>query len=257
LKGKNMIDFTGQVALITGGSRGIGAATALMFAKAGADVAIVYSKDKKNANGIVKKIEALGKKGLAIKGQVEKHKDCLRVVSIVIKKFRRIDILVNNAGIWTFGEIGRMSTQEWHKTIAINLDGTFNMCNIVVPIMIRQHYGRIINVSSTAGQRGEPFHSHYAASKGGVIAFTKSIGPELIKKGIWVNCVAPGWVTTDMTARVLQNPKSKSEILHTIPRGKPASPEEIAGPIIFLASHLADNIVGEILNVNGGRVLCG
>ena len=175
----------------------------------------------------------------------------------VRNKFQRIDILVNNAGIWEYGKIGEMTPKQWQRTIEINLTGTFNMCNVVVPIMQKQKYGRIINISSTAGQRGEALHSHYAASKGGIIAFTKSLGPELIRDGIWVNCVAPGWVNTDMVSDVFKNLKETKEIVKSIPRGKVATPEEIAGPIIFLASHLADNIVGEILNVNGGSVLCG
>jgi 3-oxoacyl-[acyl-carrier protein] reductase len=131
------------------------------------------------------------------------------------------------------------------------------MCNAVIPHMKARKYGRIINISSTAGQRGEAYHSPYAASKGGVIAFTKSIAAELIKHGIWVNCVAPGWVDTEMISDAVQNPKNKREIEETIPRGTLSAPEEIAGPILFLASHFANNIVGEVINVNGGSVFCG
>jgi len=179
-----MIDLSNQVAIVTGGSRGIGAATALMLAQAGANVAIIYRKDYKSANDIIRKIERLSQAGISIKGNVENYTDCKMIVNKVIKKFKRVDILVNNAGIWEYGEVGKMSPKDWQRTIDINLTGTFNMCNVVVLIMKRQRYGRIINISSTAGQRGEAFHSHYAASKGGVIAFTKSLGPELIKVGI-------------------------------------------------------------------------
>ena len=252
-----MIDLSNQVAVVTGGSRGIGAATAEMFSQVGANVAIIYRKDADSAAKVIRKIEKYGRTGIAIKGNIENYADCKSIVKTVIKKFNRIDILVNCAGIWEYGEIGKITEKDWQRTIDINLTGTFNMCKVIVPIMKRQKYGRIINISSTAGQRGEAFHSHYAASKSGVIAFTKSLGPELIKDRIWVNCVAPGWVDTDMVADELKNPKSKKEISQIIPRGKIGKPEEIAGPIIFLASHLADHIVGEIINVNGGSVLCG
>jgi 3-oxoacyl-[acyl-carrier protein] reductase len=252
-----MIDLSNQVALVTGGSRGIGAATAVMLAQAGADVAIIYRRDLHSARKILKKINDLGCNGITIRGRIENYADCNNIVKNVRNKFQRIDILVNNAGIWEYGKIGEMTPKQWQRTIEINLTGTFNMCNVVVPIMQKQKYGRIINISSTAGQRGEALHSHYAASKGGIIAFTKSLGPELIRDGIWVNCVAPGWVNTDMVSDVFKNLKETKEIVKSIARGKVGTPEEIAGPVIFLASHLADNIVGEILNVNGGSVLCG
>jgi 3-oxoacyl-[acyl-carrier protein] reductase len=252
-----MIELTGQIALITGGSRGIGAATAIMFAEAGADVVITYRNNRKAAENVLREMSVLAVRGYAIKGSIENESDCKRICKEMIKVFGRIDILVNSAGIWEYGEIGKMPLREWKKTIDINLTGTFNMCNAAVPIMKKQKYGRIINVSSTAGQRGEAFHSHYGASKGGVIAFTKSIAPELIPDGIWVNCVAPGWVDTDMTAKELSMRSTKAEIMRTIPRKKVGTSEEIAGPILFLASDLANNVVGEIMNVNGGSVLCG
>jgi 3-oxoacyl-[acyl-carrier protein] reductase len=252
-----MIDLSNRVALVTGGSRGIGAAIAVMLAKAGADVAILYRNDTKSANAIVNMIRKLNGTGLALRGNVEDYNQCKFCVDAVVKEFKRIDILVNNAGIWEYGEIGRMTNKQWQKTIDINLTGTFNMCNVAVPFMKKQKYGRIINIASTAGQRGEAFYSHYAASKGGVIAFTKSIAAELIKTGIWVNCVAPGWIKTDMVMPEYQNLKIRKEILRSIPRGKIGLPDEIAGPVLFLSSSLADNVVGEILNVNGGSVLCG
>lgn len=252
-----MINLKNQVALVTGGSRGIGAATAIMFAKAGAHVAITYLHDKKSANSVVAKIIKLGRKAIAVKGNVAVFSEAQAMVDIVKKKFGKVDILVNNAGVWTEGSVEYMTEETWDETIDVNLKGTFNMCKAVVPVMKKYKYGRIINIASTAGQRGEAFHSHYAASKGGVIAFTKSLGAELIRSGIWVNCVAPGWVITDMTAPVLKEKNYREVLRFTIPRAKIATPEEIAGPILFLASNLADNIVGEILNVNGGSVLCG
>ncbi len=252
-----MINLLNKVVLITGGSRGIGSATAIMFAKAGADVAITYQNDKKAAASVLQKIRKLGREALAVRCNVANFADVKKTVSEVYKKFGRIDVLVNNAGVWTDGALTKMSEKVWDETININLKGTFNMCQAVYPIMKKQKYGKMINISSTAGQRGEAYHSHYAASKGGVIALTKSLGAELIADGIWVNCVAPGWVITDMTTPVFNDAEYLRLIEKTIPRGKIATPEEIAGPILFLASELSNNIVGEILNVNGGSVLCG
>jgi len=252
-----MINLLNQVAVVTGGSRGIGAAVAMKLAEAGADVAIIYQKNLNSAQKIVHQINTLGKKAKYFRCNVSDYLQCKSTVHKILKTFGKIDILVNNAGVWEYGVIGKMKPQQWEKTIDINLNGTFNMCNLIVPHMKMRKYGRIINISSTAGQRGEPFHSHYAASKGGVIAFTKSLGVELIKYNIWVNCVAPGWVLTDMVLPELRKKQNRNSILKTIPRGKFAKPEEIAGPVVFLASSLSDNIVGEIINVNGGSVLCG
>lgn len=252
-----MIKLSGKKALVTGGSRGIGEAISIMLARAGADVALIYRKERKSAERVALRIGRMGRKALAVRADVEKYGDCLSAVGEIMRKFGRIDILINNAGIWESGEIGKMSPDQWHRTIGINLGGTFNMCNVVVPLMKKKKYGRIVNIASTAGQRGEPFYSHYAASKGGIISFTKSIAAELIKSGIWVNCVAPGWVKTEMVSGEYKNMKKRREILRAIPRGTIGNPEEIAGPVIFLSSSLSDNIVGEILNVNGGSLLCG
>ncbi len=252
-----MIDLSNRVAVVTGGSRGIGAAAAEMLARAGADLAITYRKDQASAQRVAMKINALGRNCIIFRNNVTDLGECKRIAREIVDAFHRIDILVNNAGIWEDGSIDRLSSGEWQKTIDINLTGTFNWCRVVVPLMKRRRFGKIVNISSTAGQRGEAFHSPYGASKGGIIAFTKSIAPELIPFGIWVNCVAPGWVDTDMTASALRKGHQRDEILRSIPRGRIAMPEEIAGPIVFLVSPLADNVVGEVLNVNGGSVLCG
>jgi 3-oxoacyl-[acyl-carrier protein] reductase len=252
-----MLDIEGKVAVVTGGSRGIGAAAAIQLASAGANVAILYSRRRPEALAVVRKLKSYGVGGLAVRCRVESHADCRSVTAQIVKKLGRIDILVNSAGIWEGGRVESLTPAMWAKTIGINLTGTFNMCNVVIPDMKRKRFGRIINVSSTAGQRGEAFHSHYAASKGGIIAFTKSVAVELIPFGIRVNCVAPGWVRTDMVSHVLNKPSEKREILRSIPRGVLASPDEIAGSILFLASGLANHVVGEVLNVNGGSVLCG
>jgi len=252
-----MINLSNQVTCISGGSRGIGAATAHMFAEAGASVAILYSRKKAEAETVLASVRECGVDTLALQCRVEQYDECREAIQSILKHFGRIDILVNSAGIWEFGEIGNMSQRDWQKTIEVNLTGTFNLCNAVVPVMKSRKSGRIINISSTAGQRGEPFHSHYAASKGGIIAFTKSIAVELIREGIRVNCVAPGWVDTQMVSGALKNRRARKEIQSSIPRNRIATPEEIAGPILFLASNLSDHVVGEVINVNGGSVLCG
>jgi len=164
---------------------------------------------------------------------------------------------VNNAGIWTYLNTGEASVQTWDDLMAVNLRGMFNYTNAAVKIFKEQQQGNIINVSSTAGQRGEAFHSHYAASKGGMNAYTKSLSTELAHFNIRVNAVAPGWVDTDLNDEVFALSAEKETIRRGIPLGRIASPEDIAGPIVFLASALAQHITGEIINVNGGSVLCG
>jgi 3-oxoacyl-[acyl-carrier protein] reductase len=251
----NMEELKGKTILVTGGSRGIGAAVAKGFAKSGAKIAITYRSDKRSASECANEIRKLGSECLIVKSRVEKANEVRRTVRTVVKKFGRIDVLVNNAGIWKTGEIGKMTEEQWDETIDINLKGTFLYCNEVVPLMKKQKSGKIINISSTAGQRGELFHSHYAASKGGVIAFTKSIAVELAQYNINVNSVSPGWVITDMTERILADPSFRPEINKGIPRGDVATPEDVVGSVLFLASNLSNHIVGATINVNGGSVL--
>ena len=251
-----MIDLSGQAALITGGSRGIGRAACLMLASAGADIALGYRLNAQAAEEVAAEIQRMGRRSVAIAGDLSRRKDCDLLVSRAVEAHGRLDILVNNHGIWKDGPIDAMSEDEWDETLDVNLKGYFLCTRAVVPFMKRQGRGRIINLASTAGQRGEAFHSHYAASKGAVISFTKSLGPELCGHGILVNCVAPGWVDTDMSAEALAG-SDRGRILSTIPLGRPGTPEEIAGGILFFASHLADYCCGEILNINGGSVLCG
>ncbi|MFQ5722093.1 MAG: SDR family NAD(P)-dependent oxidoreductase, partial [Candidatus Aminicenantales bacterium] len=175
----------------------------------------------------------------------------------ILERWFAIDILINNAGIWTYGEIGKMDDNIWAETMKINLDSVFQTCNQVVPSMKTRKRGCIINVSSTAGIRGEAFHSHYAASKGALISFTKSLAVELAPFSIRVNCVAPGWVDTDMCAEVFSDESFRKQVEESILLKRIPAAEDIAGPIVFLASDLACHITGEVLNVNGGAVLCG
>jgi len=252
-----MITLLGKVVLVTGGSRGIGAAIATMVAEAGATVAFTYNTDKASAQRTARKVARGGSECLIVQADVSKSQDVRRTVKTVLEHFGRIDILINNAGVWKRGRMGKMTEAQWDETLDINLKGSFLFCNEVVPVMRKQKGGKIINIASTAGQRGEPFYSHYAASKGGMIAFTKALGAELASENIIVNCVSPGWIHTDMTVHVLRDRKQQRDIKKLIPRGRVGTPEEVAGPVLFLASDLSNHIVGAVINVNGGSVLFG
>jgi 3-oxoacyl-[acyl-carrier protein] reductase len=249
--------LAGKVAIVTGGSRGIGKAVANLLASFGANVVVNYVCDEAAAAATVALVREHGAEAIAIQADVAQLSDAARLVNETLERFGRIDFLICNAGIWEGGPVESISEELWDKTIDTNLKGTWSVCRAAVPIMKQQEFGRIVIVSSTAGQRGEAFVSNYAASKGGQISFTKSLSTELASFGINVNCVAPGWVETEMTADVSADQASLDAILSTIPRGRMATPEEIAGPIVFLCSEWATNITGEILNVNGGSVLCG
>jgi 3-oxoacyl-[acyl-carrier protein] reductase len=251
-----VIDLTGKSALVTGGARGIGRAVCLMLARAGASIAVNYRVESPSANLLVEEIEAAGGDAFALSADIAKRPEAEMMVDETVSRFGSIDILVNNAGIWRSSPVEEMSDGEWDEMIAVNLTGTFNCARAAVPAMKQARSGRIINISSTAGQRGESFSSHYAATKGGVISFTKSLAVELAPFGILVNCVAPGWVVTDMTRDDLLGARRES-ILQTIPLARAGTPDEIAGAVLYLASDLATFVTGEILNVNGGAVLVG
>ena len=251
-----MISLKNKVTLITGASRGIGRATALLFAQAGSDVIINYRADEDAADSIKGECQQLGVRAVTIKADIANRAEVEAMVERIIDDSGRIDILVNNAGVWEENRIDAIDETRLKRAIDINLYGTFYPTMAVVPHMKKERSGSIINISSTAGQRGEAQHSPYSATKSAVIGLTKSWAPELVEYGIRVNCVAPGWVDTDMTHADLTS-TDKDEILRKIPMGRAGTPEELAGPILFLASDLATFITGEILNVNGGAVLCG
>ena len=253
---KNM-GLADRVALVTGGSRGIGKAVVLLLASHGAKVVVNYVSDEASAAATVDEARARGGDAVAIQGDVSSLAEGERVVKETVERFQRIDFLICNAGIWKGAAVESMPEALWDRTMEINLKGTWSVCRAAAPVMKKQKFGRIVIVSSTAGQRGEAQFSNYAASKGGQIAFTKSLSSELAPSGINVNSVAPGWVETDMTKHVFSDDASREAILKTIPTGRVATPEDIAGPIVFLCSNWADNITGEVLNVNGGSVLCG
>jgi 3-oxoacyl-[acyl-carrier protein] reductase len=251
------VDLKDRVGIVTGGSRGIGRAAIDCFAKLGASVVVNYLKDRKAADDAVSAAQAHGAQGLAVQADVAHKGDAQRLIDATLDRFSRVDFLVCNAGIWEGGPIDQMSEEVWDRTIDLNLKGTWAACRAAAPHMKQNGFGRIVIVSSTAGQRGEANVSNYAASKGGQISFTKSLAAELGPFGINVNAVAPGWVDTDMCADAFAQPGFKKSIEGSIPVGRVATPEDIAWPIVFLCTDWARHINGEILNVNGGSVLCG
>lgn len=246
-----------RVALVTGGSRGIGKAVVALLGSCGAHVAVNYLKDEAAAASVVNLAQTSGVKAIAIQADVSRLEEGERLVQQTIEHFGRLDFLICNAGIWEGAPVELISEELWDKTLDINLKGTWSVCRVAVPLMKKQRFGRIVIVSSTAGQRGEANFSNYAASKGAQISFIKSLAPELGTFGININCVAPGWVETDMTTNALADEATQQSIIKSVPLGRVASPEEIAGPIVFLCSEWANHVTGEVLNVNGGSVLCG
>ena len=254
-----MISLAGKAALITGGSRGIGAAAVKLFAQAGADVVFNYNKAKDAAAHVETEARKHGTRVEGFKADVSRHADNKKLVDYAIERLGRIDILVANAGVWNVEDhpIEKMTEKQWDEMVRINLKSVYSVIHFASGHMIKQKSGKIIPISSTAGQRGESFHTHYGATKGGIISFTKGLSTELARHGILVNCVAPGWVATDMSNAVLETKAGQKMAAAVIPLGRPATAEEIAGPILFLASDLANFMTGEIINVNGGSVLCG
>jgi 3-oxoacyl-[acyl-carrier protein] reductase len=250
-----MIALHGRTALVTGGSRGIGRAVALMLARAGADVAIAYHQRAGDADAVVEDARALGRRAIAVGGDLADPIVADRVAAEVSRTFGRLDIFVANAGVWPYHHVplGRLPPERWRATMAANLDAVYFSTRAALGLM--GPGGRVVLVSSTAGQRGEAGHADYAATKGAVIALTKSLAVEYAPD-ILVNCVAPGWVDTEMAAPAFRG-EEKARIASTIPLRRIPSAEAIAGPIVFLCSDLASHVTGEVLNVNGGSVLCG
>jgi 3-oxoacyl-[acyl-carrier protein] reductase len=256
------LSLSGRVALISGGSRGIGAATVRMFVAAGARVLFSYQKASESADALVRE---LGEENCAaVACDLSGTGTAGDLVDAATRRFGRLDILVANHGTWPAEDVpvDRMPDGQWQNTVAVNLDSVFALIKHSVAQMKRQANsaqaaGHIVLISSTAGQRGEAFHCDYAATKGALISMVKGLSTELARDGIYVNCVAPGWVDTDMSGPALSDPETRATVLSKIPLGRVASPEEIAAPILFLCTEHAGFVTGEIFNVNGGAVLVG
>lgn len=251
-----MIDLSGKRALVTGGSRGIGAATVRLLAECGADVVLGYRSRRDDAERVAAEARALGVRAAAVAADISTVAGADALVAETVRALGALDLFVGNAGIWPVEEedVTRLSDERWRRTMAQNVDSMFYTTQAAARVL-RDH-GRIVLVASTAGQRGEAFHADYAASKGAMIAFVKSLAPELAPRDITVNSVAPGWVDTEM-CEIPYADGGRARIEATIPLGRVADPKDIAGPIVFLCSDLARHITGEIVNVNGGSVLCG
>ena len=251
-----MISLRGKRALVTGGSRGIGAAAALLLAECGADVGIGYRSRQDEAADVVQRLAGLGVRAFAHGADLSSLAGTNSLFDRAEREFGGLDIFVGNAGIWPAHDVALqdMTDEQWRRTMTENIDGMFYSTRAAARRLDRG--GRIVLVSSTAGQRGEAYHADYAASKGAMISFVKSLAVELASRDVTVNAVAPGWVDTEMVAGALEN-EGRDRIAKAIPVGRVATPRDIAGPIVFLCSELARHITGEILNVNGGSVLCG
>src|SRR5215471_9168598 len=251
------LSLQNKVALITGGSRGIGAAAVRLFAAAGAKVVFNYKSARAQADELV---SYCGSESChAVQSDLEGAGPAKKLVADALARFGRLDILVANHGIWPPEDapIDRMPDEQWRTTMAVNLDSVFSLIKHSVAQMKKQAAtsavrpaGHIVLVSSTAGQRGEAFHCDYAASKGALISMTKGLSTELARDAIYINCVAPGWVATDMSAPALNDPPTRDKVFATIPLGRVGTPEEIAGPILFLCTPHAGFITGKIFNVN-------
>ncbi len=243
--------LTGKVAIVTGASRGIGKATAIALASEGASVVVNYANSQESAEQVVAEIVGMGSPAIALPADVSKADQVDGLIAAVMEKFGRVDVLVNNAGITRDTLLLRMKLEDWQAVIDLNLTGVFLCTRAVSKIMLKQKSGRIISITSVAGQMGNPGQANYSAAKAGVIGFTKTVAKELASRGITVNAVAPGFITTDMTAEV-----KADEILKFIPLNRYGQPEEVAGMIRFLAADpAAAYITGQVMNVDGGMVM--
>ena len=243
----------GKIALVTGGSRGIGRAVAIELAKEGAAVVINYAGNKAAAEEVQSIITQMGGKAMIIQADVSDEKSAMQMVEEVIAQLGGIDILVNNAGITRDGLFIRMKEEDWNAVINTNLTGIFNCTKVAAKYMMKKRSGRIINMSSVSGIMGNAGQTNYAAAKAGVIGFTKSLAREMASRGITVNAVAPGFIATDMTAAMPE--KAQEHVLTSIPLGKMGKPEDIANAVLFLASDKASYITGQVIHVDGGMVM--
>ena len=241
--------LVGRVALVTGGSRGIGHAIALELARRGADVAVNYRSSQAEAEDVAREINAMGRRCVLVPGHVGESSEARGIVKRTQEEFGRLDVLVNNAGITRDRSIRKLTDENWHEVINVNLDGTYYTTTAAIPKMIEQKFGRIINISSYSAQGGIVGQANYAASKGAMMSYTKVIALELAKYNITANCVAPGFTATEMLMKV--PPEIQEQIKSRIPLGRFGTPDDIAKAVAYLAGE-ADYVTGETLNVNGG-----
>ena len=245
--------LTGKIAVVTGGARGIGRAIALALAEEGAEVVINYHHSEERSLAVKEEIEARAGKAAVMQCDVSDYESCERFVSAVAEMYGRIDIWVNNAGITKDQLLMRMSEGAFDEVIETNLKGTFQCMRFVSRVMVKQRYGRIINLSSVVGIAGNAGQVNYAASKAGVIGMTKSAAKELAGRGITVNAVAPGFIETEMTS--ILSEKVQEQAKNQIPLGHFGTPEDVASAVVFLASEQAKYITGQVLQVDGGMVM--
>jgi len=250
---KNGINLNGKSAIVTGGSLGIGTAIALKLAEFGANVAINYRKHKEEAEEVIKKVNAMGRKGLVVQADISNFSDAGKMVDDTIKEFGGLDILVNNAGINWDGVIWKMTEEQWDSVIEINLKGYFNYVRAVAPIFREQKSGKIVNVTSINGLRGKFGQANYSASKAGIIGLTKTVAKELGKYGINVNAVAPGLIETDMMKQATEEVRKMA--IDEIVLKRIGMPEEVADVVAFLCSEMARHVTGEVIKVDGGQYI--
>lgn len=241
--------LAGKVALVTGAAQGIGKAVALLLARNGADI-IVSDINLEKAEETANEIKSIGRKALAVKGDVANWNDVERMVEVILEKFAKIDILVNNAGITRDKLVLRMTEEDWDAVLDVNLKGTFHCTKAVVRHMAKQRSGKIVNIASVVGEMGNAGQANYSASKAGVIGLTKTIAREFAQRGININAIAPGYIETPMT-EVLPE-KAKEELKKLIPMERLGKPEDVAEAVLFLVSEESNYITGHVLNVNGG-----
>ncbi|TAK33633.1 MAG: 3-oxoacyl-[acyl-carrier-protein] reductase [Chloroflexota bacterium] len=247
------LDLSGRVAVVTGSSRGIGRAIATRLAQHSAAVVVNYTHSDEQANDLVGTLSAEGLQAIAVKADISQPDEARHLIEAAVSKFGRLDILVNNAGVTRDTLLLRLNNDDWDIVLDTNLRGAFFCTKAAMKPMLKQRWGRIISVASIVGVVGNPGQSNYAAAKGGLIAFTKSVAREVATRGITANAVAPGFIDTDMTRALPE--QTRQEVLRQIPFSRFGKPEDVAGPVVFLASDLAAYVTGQVLNVDGGMVM--
>ena len=248
-KGAHM-ELNGKVSLVSGSSRGIGRASAILLAEAGSDIVVNYLSNAVAAEQVVEQIKKRGRRAIAVQADVSKREECNAMIERAQEELGPIQILVNNAGITRDRSFMKLSAEQWHEVLLVNLDGAFNLTGKTLPSMVEMKWGRVINMSSIVAQMGNFGQSNYAVAKGGLIAFTKSLAREVAHKGVTVNAIAPGFIDTDMTAVV---PEDSLDVVRKLtPMARLGTAEEVAIVVRFLAHPMSSFITGEVIKVNGG-----